>query len=85
MTTSGMKRRLIASYMSIFSLTTPIGIAIGIAIYHSASGSENLASHALAQATLNGLATGTLIYVVFFEILERERKRNANGLLMVCI
>ena len=26
-----------------------------------------------------GLATGSLLYVVFFEILEKERSKNING------
>ena len=30
-----------------------------------------------------GLATGSLFYVVFFEILEKERQKNVNGLLQV--
>ena len=30
-----------------------------------------------------GLATGTLLYVVFFEVLEKERQKKKNGLLQV--
>ena len=30
-----------------------------------------------------GLATGSLLYVVFFEIMEKERKRAVSGLLQV--
>ena len=30
-----------------------------------------------------GLATGSLLYVVFFEIMEKERKRVVSGLLQV--
>ena len=32
-----------------------------------------------------GLATGSLFYVVFFEILEKERQKNVNGLLQVAV
>merc|ERR1711974_114952 len=32
---------------------------------------------------LQGLATGTLLYVVFFEVIEKERLKKTNGLLMV--
>ena len=32
---------------------------------------------------VQGLATGSLFYVVFFEILEKERKKKVNGLLQV--
>jgi len=36
-----------------------------------------------ALVVLQGLATGSLFYVVFFEILEKERQKNVNGLLQV--
>ena len=29
------------------------------------------------------MAAGTLLYVVFFEVLEKERKRRVNGLIQV--
>jgi len=80
MTTSGMTRTLIFAYMGTFSLITPVGIAIGIGLVHSAAGSS--ASNGPA-AVLNGLAAGTLLYVVFFEILEKERQKKSNGLLQV--
>ena len=34
----------------------------------------------LVPALLQGLATGTLLYVVFFEILERQRACGHSGL-----
>jgi len=80
MTTSGMKKALVFAYMGTFSLITPVGIAIGIGLFQSAS--NNSASNGPA-AVLNGLAAGTLIYVVFFEILEKERQKKSNGLLQV--
>ena len=75
-----MKKALIFAYMGTFSLITPVGIAIGIGLVQSAS--NNSASNGPA-AVLNGLAAGTLIYVVFFEILEKERQKKSNGLLQV--
>ena len=88
MTTSGMRKLLIIIYMGTFSLITPVGIAIGIALTASNNGGHEeaeSASAALATSVLNGLAAGTLLYVVFFEILEKERQKKSNGLLQVCI
>ena len=34
---------------------------------------------------LKGLATGSLLYVVFFEILEKERQKEVSGVLQVSI
>merc|ERR1719436_853021 len=63
-----MKKLLIIIYMGTFSMITPIGIAIGIAVTEG-SNIEGSPSVAILQA----LAAGTLIYVVFFEVLEKER------------
>ena len=35
----------------------------------------------LSSLILQGLATGTILYVAFFEILERERSKSTVGLL----
>ena len=81
MATSQMKRLMIVIYISTFSLMTPLGIAIGIALTETIeeeSGTQNV-----VIAVLHGLAAGTLVYVVFFEILEKERSKKSNGLLQV--
>ena len=36
-----------------------------------------------ALIVLQGLATGSLLYVVFFEILEKERQKPVPGVLQV--
>ena len=36
-----------------------------------------------ALIVLQGIATGSLLYVVFFEILEKERQKAVPGLLQV--
>ena len=36
-----------------------------------------------ALIVFQGLATGSLLYVVFFEILEKERKKKVPGVLQV--
>ena len=80
---SDIKVYLTVMYISTFSLISPIGSAIGIAL------SETATTEASLQTTmvtvLQGLAAGTLIYVAFFEIIEKERNENTNGLLIVRI
>ena len=39
-------------------------------------------SHNL-MTSLQGIATGTLMYVVFFEIIEKERAKGTSGVLIV--
>ena len=36
-----------------------------------------------ALIVLQGLATGSLLYVVFFEIMEKERQKSVPGVLQV--
>ena len=58
--------------MSIFSLITPVGIGIGIVVTESSNVEGSFV------AILQALAAGTLVYVVFFEVLEKERVKKHN-------
>ncbi len=78
-----MKKVLILAYMITFCSMTPLGIGIGIALTETAEEEANVQS--VAVAVLQGLAAGTLLYVVFFEVLERERMKHSNGLIQVQI
>ena len=73
---------LIVLYIGTFSLISPLGIGIGIGLTASAGSEEELQTPTVT--VLQALATGTLLYVVFFEVLEKERSdKNRNGLLQV--
>jgi len=79
--TSGVKTVLVIIYIAVFSLISPVGIGIGLGL------TSTISSEAEAQTVtvtvLQGLAAGTLLYVVFFEVLEKERQKKKNGLLQV--
>ncbi|KAF5281139.1 hypothetical protein FQA39_LY17871 [Lamprigera yunnana] len=60
-------------YVFIFSVVSPLGIGIGIAVT-----AEKQDSTALISVILQGLASGTLLYVVFFEILQKDKSSGAN-------
>lgn len=51
--------------ISIFTLATPVGIGVGIAL---SSG----ATMGLTAFILQGMAAGTLLFVIFFEVLRPE-------------
>lgn len=58
-------------YLVTFSIVTPIGIGVGLGISHQvAPGHPSLPS-----GILQGIACGTLLYVVFFEILTENHSR----------
>jgi len=79
--TSGLKTTLSIIYFSTFALISPVGAGIGILL------SETISSEAEAQTVavtvLQGLATGTLLYVVFFEVIEKERQGGTSGMIQV--
>ena len=67
---------LYSAYMVTWCLLTSIGIGIGIGISSIDSGPE----YDVTVGFLQALAGGTILYVVVFEILERERSKNISGL-----
>ena len=64
--------KLFGIYMATFSLVSPIGVGIGMGISSAAGAGD---AYTLTVAILQGLAGGTLIYVVVFEILQREKDK----------
>jgi len=77
---SALKPMVAILYMTVFCAVSPIGVGVGMALTSPDEEGE-MATNALV--VLQGLATGSLFYVVFFEILEKERQKNVNGLLQV--
>jgi len=81
--TSGLPPLLSIIYFSTFALISPVGAGIGILI------SETVKSEAetqtVAVTVLQGLATGTLLYVVFFEVIEKERLKGTTGMVQVML
>jgi len=69
------KVRTTLVYIFIFSLTAPVGIAIGLAV--SESGTSGLVKD-IVSAALQGVATGTFIYVTFFEVLLEEMTKRQS-------
>ncbi|XP_014236650.1 protein zntC-like isoform X1 [Trichogramma pretiosum] len=77
---AGASKRTILGYLSVFSMVTPLGIALGLALGHFRNDSETLGP---TPTILQGMAAGTLLYVVFFEVLARERANEKSGLLQL--
>ncbi|XP_033231460.1 zinc transporter ZIP3-like isoform X1 [Belonocnema kinseyi] len=77
---AGTSSKTILGYLSVFSMVTPLGIMAGMALGHFKNDSENLGP---VPTILQGMAAGTLLYVVFFEVLARERANEKSGLLQL--
>ncbi|NWS50442.1 S39A1 protein, partial [Probosciger aterrimus] len=63
----GLRPPLVAASLLLFSVMSPSGVAIGAALAAGAGPRQRL-----GRAVLEGLATGTFLYVTFLEILPQE-------------
>ena len=79
---NGISRLVFSSFLVTFSLITPLGIGLGVGV--TGLGSQEVSP--LVLATLQGLAAGTILYVVMFEVLNREKAKEISGLgQLLCI
>lgn len=67
----GGKNLQVYIYMAVFSFMSPIGMAIALITQTSLED-----TNPMPVSVLNGIATGTLLYVTFFEILQREENKD---------
>ncbi|XP_026735235.1 zinc transporter ZIP1-like [Trichoplusia ni] len=56
-------------YITTFAIVSPLGIGIGLLLV----GGQGAAAAGLSSVVLQGLASGTLLYVIFFEIWKGDR------------
>jgi len=61
-----------------FSLVSPMGIGIGMAISELSSTDSQM-----IVSIFQGISAGTIIYVVMFEVLQREMVRDVPGLMQL--
>ncbi|CAK1553925.1 unnamed protein product [Leptosia nina] len=66
---AGTKKWLSTIYIFTFSFVSALGIGVGILLV----GGSGAASAGLYSVVLQGLACGTLVYVVFFEVWRQDR------------
>lgn len=79
MLASNIRVKIYIVYMVTLGLITPLGVIIGIVVTEYFQ--DPTPSHTLTIGVLQGVAAGTLLYVTFLEVLERERRKHGNGLI----
>merc|ERR1712008_59967 len=72
MLTSGTKRLQIIFYMITLAFVTPLGVIIGMVITEYVD-TDSSANQFFIIGLLQGLAGGTLLYITFFEVLDKEK------------
>ena len=68
-------------FIVVFSLMSPVGIVVGIVVSEASTGYGT----DLANAVLQGIATGTFIHVTFFEVLQGEVGQDHNVLKVLAV
>ena len=76
---SKLSRRAIIQACVCFAIMAPIGIATGIIVDQKFSDF----THSVFNGLLQGLATGTFLYITFFEVLPHEMHSPSDRLLKV--
>eukprot|EP00092_Neocalanus_flemingeri_P030329 GFUD01032924.1.p1 GENE.GFUD01032924.1~~GFUD01032924.1.p1 ORF type:complete len:434 (+),score=123.10 GFUD01032924.1:465-1766(+) len=74
---TGTSMLVFLCYLVTFSLVSPMGIGVGMLISEMATGEDY---YQLTVAVLQGLAGGTILYIVMFEVLQREKEKNIPGI-----
>ncbi|KAM9353823.1 zinc transporter ZIP3 [Symphorus nematophorus] len=69
-----LRRSVVAGCLLLFAAMSPLGIGAGIGLAETKASPQ----HQLARSTLEGLATGTFIYITFMEILPHELASGRN-------
>ena len=76
-----METKTVVTSALLFSVVSPIGIAIGMAVLVLRNSSQQASS--FSSGILEGIADGTFLYVTFFEIFQRELAERGSRLLKV--
>jgi zinc transporter ZupT len=61
--------------IGVFSIAPAVGCTIGLIVYDSVDGTDS----EVVVEIIMALATGTIIYVIFFEILPNAKQHGATG------
>ncbi|XP_069160956.1 zinc transporter ZIP1-like [Procambarus clarkii] len=75
----GLSLKPFLASMIIFSLASPIGGFIGYSAQSPSLSSGETGANVLIPNVLQSLAAGTILYVAFCEVLERERAKCKGG------
>ena len=77
----GIKKWNIVIYFLILGVITPVGIIIGMIVTYHAGGGDG--TQTIVIGVLQALSGGTLLYVTFYEVLDRQKlaKAGMDGIL----
>lgn len=74
LTQGRLRRSVVVGCLLLFAVMSPLGIGLGMGLTETKASPQ----HQLARSTLEGLATGTFLYITFMEILPHELSSSRN-------
>ncbi|PNF35346.1 Zinc transporter ZIP1 [Cryptotermes secundus] len=74
--TSGIRLLNLVLYVVILSLVSPLGVVVGILVTVDSSTEGPVQD--LVVAVMQGIAGGTILYITFFEVLDREKRKETG-------
>lgn len=74
LTQGRLRRSVVVGCLLLFAAMSPLGIGLGMGLAETKASPQ----HQLARSTLEGLATGTFLYITFMEILPHELSSSRN-------
>ncbi|XP_030044276.1 zinc transporter ZIP1 [Microcaecilia unicolor] len=77
---SQLRQTVVLVCILLFAVMSPLGIGLGVALTESSN-----AMHQLSRSVLEGIATGTFIYITFLEILPHELSSSQQRILKVLL
>lgn len=63
------KTWIVILYITIYAIVSPVGIGVGIFLTNA----DDSNMTAVSSVILQGVASGTILYVIFFEILTKHK------------
>lgn len=63
-----LRRSALAACLLLFAAMAPLGIGVGTGLARTTMSPQ----HQLARSTLEGLATGTFVYITFMDVVPQE-------------
>lgn len=74
--TANTDHDIIMIQMGIFSIPSPIGVLLGLAL--TLTTDMHTKAKSLTVVILEGISAGTILYITFFETLKREKERKIH-------
>lgn len=82
---SGARKTAVVAFSAVFAVVTPVGVAAGMAFSQCCAPATTDRSPDIVEVSSQGLAAGSLAFVVFFDVLPRQKLAGMTHMLSTVI